>query len=307
MKRIEINSFLVRHPANMIGGLLLLLMCCFQSCSENVADIIPGNGNDTYINFYNAIEAARQGLATDSLGYYNMIYVNDSVPNAVFKKFPQFSDAGSDDKRQYPYHFTGTDYVTDIAGGFGDVFWMPIAEGKYKFIYTSRFKTFLKDTAVVLTRKTYTTQYITESPESNSAYTIVTVPVEPKAVQGKVRVQIVNLATDLGAIDVYQVDDNGKELTSTLPTNLSFGAYSPYAELDTAGANKNNKLVLKFRKNGESTASLTTTVPAISGSTYTLLVQGFINETVRRIKKSNTGYISVDVMPDLRVNSRRMY
>ena len=296
-----------RGVGGEVGLFLLLISCLLSACSENVTDIVPGNDNVAYVNFYNAMEAAHQSLPSDSLGFYNMIYVNDSVPTAVFRNFPQFSESALDDKRQYPFHFTGTPYITDIAGGYGDVFWMPITADTYKFIYTSRFKVFLKDTTVSLKPNTYTTQYITESPTTDSTYTVVTVPVEPKAVQGKVRVQIINLSTDWGAIDVYQVDADGKVLTSTLPVNLSFGAYSAYAELDTANADKNNKLVLKFRKNGESAASLTTTVPAISGSTYTLVVQGFINETVRRIKKSNTRYISVDVMPDLRVNSRRMY
>jgi hypothetical protein len=297
------RTFLI--PLLGVGGLFLLQL--LSSCSENIADIVPGNGNVAYVNFYNAMEAAHQSLPSDSLGFYNMIYVNDSVSNTKFRSFPQFSESTLDDKRQYPFHFTGTPYITDIAGGYGDVFWMPITADTYKFIYTSRFKVFLKDTTVVLKPNTYTTQYIAESPATDSTYTVVTVPVEPKAVQGKVRVQIVNLATDWGAIDVYQVDEDGKKLTSTLPVNLSFGGYSPYAELDIANADKNNKLVLKFRKNGETAASLTTTVSAISGSTYTLVVQGFINETMRRIKKSNTGYISVDVMPDLRVNNRKMY
>jgi len=112
-------------------------------------------------------------------------------------------------------------------------------------------KIFLKDTTINLNPKTYTTQYITESPTTDEDYIIVTVPLELKGTQGKVRVQIVNLATDWGAIDVWQVDRDNRLVTSALPLNLDFAEYSAYVELDIASADSNNNLLLKFRKHGE--------------------------------------------------------
>lgn len=286
---------------------LLISGCWFvNSCSEVVDSVVPGNGNEAYINFYSAIEAISQSRGEDSLAYNNMIYVNDSVPNEVFRYFPAFS-ANFGDDRQYPWSVTGISEVSDGSVRSGDIFYLPIMADSYKFIFTSCNRVFLKDTTISLKPKIYTTQYITESPVADDAYTIVTAPVELKGTAGKVRVQIVNLATDWGAIDVWQVDKDNTLVPSALPANLAFGAYSAYAELDVADADSNNNLVLKFRGHGETGAKLSTIVPAISGSAYTLVVQGFIGESVRRIKKSNTEYASIQIFPSLRVNQRRVY
>lgn len=279
----------------------------FSACTENFDSIVPSGGNDAYINFYNAMEVALQSTAADSLAFDNYIYVNDSVPGAQFKNFPQFSQSFTDDGRQYPSQFTGVPLVTDIAGGSGGVYWMPVIADTYKFIFTSRNKVFLKDTTITLTPKTYTVQYITESPVSDSAYTIVTAPVELKGTKGKTRVQVVNLATDWGPIDVYQVDTDDNEMATGLPQNLSFGKHGDYAELDVKSANNYNKLVLKFRKHGETGARVTVSLPALSGSSYTLVVQGFTGEAKRYIKKNNTGYLAIDIAPNPRVNIRRVF
>lgn len=297
-------TWLLLAPFRGLGAGLLIGIG-LASCSESVDSIIPADGNIAYINFFNLSEVIRQ--STDyTLSHGNMVYVNDSVPNGNFKNFPQFAEGNSDDVRAYPRHFTGTDVVVDYVSS--GVYWMPIAADSYKFIFTSAGKVFLKDTTVTLAPDTYTTQYLVESPKADSAYTIVNVPVEPKAVEGKVRVQVVNLATDLGPVDVVQADDAGNEVASDLPQNLGFGSYNAqYTELDVATAGSNNRLLLKFRKSGNSEDLQTFALTATSGSTYTLVLRGFEKSAVRRMKIGENQYATEEITPALRVLSLRTY
>lgn len=282
-----------------MAGLLL----CLAACQKE--EVITGNGRDTYINFYNASEVLQQYGAYSG---ENLIIINDTLPGV---KQPRFS--ASDDFRQFPSHFTGSELVVDViyppAGAtYNVVYWMPLIADASRFIYTSVNKTYLRDTVLNLLPKTFTTQYLVESPEADDAYRILTVPVERKGTSGKVRIQMLNLSPDLGPLEVFQTDQDGNRVNTNLPTGLSFGQYSPYAELDTAGASATfGRLTLKFSKSGSDEVFLSQAIDAISNSSYIIVFQGFEQETSRRIKISNHQYEQVTVAPNLRVNVRRVY
>lgn len=282
-----------------IAGLLL----CLTACQKE--DVITGNGQDTYINFYNASEVLQQHRAYSA---ENLIIINDTLSGVGQ---PQFSP--SDDFRQFPRHFTGSEIVADAiyppSGATYDVvYWMPLIADASRFIYTSVNKTYLKDTVLHLSPKTFSTQYLVESPEADDAYRILTVPVERKGTPGKVRIQVLNLSPDLGPLGVFQTDNNGNRVSTNLPTALSFGHYSPYAELDTAGASAAfDKLTLKFSKSGNGEAFLSRAIDAVPNSSYIIVFQGFEQETSRRIKTGDHQYEQVTVAPNLRVNVRRVY
>lgn len=289
-----------RHYYWTLGVLL-----CLTACEKK--EVLPGNGQDTYMNFYNASEVLQQD---GSLAANNLILINDSLKGQPQQ--PQFS--GTDDFRQYPRHLTGTDAVIDVlyppfAGlSYNVVYWMPFIADRYKFAYTSVNQTSLVDTTISLQPKTFTTQYLVESPAADNAYLVLNIPVERQGTSGKVRVQVVNLSPDFGPLEVYRTDNQGRRVTSTLPAALNTHAYTAYVDLDTTGASKTyNKIVLNFCKSGSSEVVLTKAVDAISSSTYSVVFQGFEKTTNRRIKTGNNEFQQVTVAPNLRVNVRRIF
>lgn len=281
---------------------LLIGFCLFAACKKN--EVIPGNGQEAYINFYNASEVLQQNFA---LSGKNQIIINDSLPGQVQ---PEFSP--TDDFRQFPRHLTGSaviDAINPPAGLTYDVvYWMALTSDQYRFRYTSVNKTTLTDASIRLSPKTFTTQYLVETPEADNTYSVLNVPVERKGAANKVRLQIINLSPDFGALEVYRADQNGNRVSSELPTGLLADTYSDYIELDTAGASKTyNKIILKFAKSGSNEVLLTKAVDAISNSCYTIVFQGFERTTRRRIKISDTESRTVTVSPNLRVNIRRVF
>lgn len=284
----------------------IALIALLNSCKKDIETYIPGDGQEAYVNFYNATEIIHHSGNLD-LAKNNMIYVNDSLKNDYFQRqFFKFSDLKFDG-RQFPnMHGNWPDVWTGPGQVNGSqVLWQPMPQADfYRFIFTSVNKVFLKDITASLAPKSYTTFYLAESPESDNDYTIVSVPVEPKGIEGRVKIQVVNLSTDWGPIDVVLTDKVGNIVETDLPQNLGFSKYSPYAELDIKYANDYKQLVLKIRQHGSENFTLSTTVDALSESTYAIVVKGFANETTRYIKTSDTENLRVQVAPGLRVHNR---
>lgn len=270
---------------------------CFAACSKS-EDQVPGNGQDAYVNFCNASEVQQQNVL---LAQQNRVIINDTSWDNLQ---PEFMSDG--DIRQYPRHLTGTDLAVDRISG--DIYWMAVIADSYKLTYTSINQTPLHDTTISVTPKSFTTQYLVESPATDNAYCIFTVPVERKGIAGKVRVQVMNLSPDFGPLEVYRTAQDGSRIPTALPSAIAYGTYSPYVELDTAGAaGTNGKLMLKFCKSGSDDVITTRAVDAVSNSSYTIVFQGFETETPRRIRTGEHEYQQVTVSPNLRVNMRRIF
>lgn len=295
----------------------------FTSCRKEA--VIAGNGTEAYVNFYNASEVLRQGrfdlpvpvggITNFGLSEQNMVYVNDSIPRPPLfgihsnNSWPSFAQ-GSDDMRQYPRYITGTISVIDDIGRAGNnVYWLPLASGFYRFIYTAVYKNYLVREGVQLDPKTYTTQYLAEDPANDSAYRVVSMPAHPYAAAGKVRLQAVHLSPDAGAVDVYRMDKDGNRQGDAIVRNLAFGHHNDYADIDTTGASATyGNIVLGFYKAGTATRLYSVGVPATSGASFITVIQGFANTATRRIVVNAHGYTTVtwQVTPDFRVNVRRV-
>lgn len=292
-----------------LAGLILL-----SSCKKN-EDFIPNDGKIAYINFYHAAEALLQNNGISGF----RLQIDDAFPGGLQPEYQ-----GSNGSFQYPSTVTGSNLAVDYLSVPSDVtynvvYWLPVSADKYQFKYnsisynsatqtTSQLGTIAKLNAEI-NANTFVTQYFTESLESDTSFKILNVPVERTGTPGKVRIQVVNLSPDLGPIEVYREDSNGAKITEGLPASVTSGAFSPYAEIDTAGAYKNlGRLLVKIRKSGSTNVLMTASIPATSKSLFTLVVQGFASSTIRRIKSTQaTGFTQVTVSPNLRFNLRRIY
>lgn len=298
------------HKLKFLMGIMGLIL--FSGCQKQ-DDYAPNNGQIAYINFYNAADGLLQNGAISG---FHRIYINDTLSKG---RIPGFS--GSDNFRQYPFTVTGTNLSVDNLSVPSDVtynvvYWLPLKTDQYRFLYNSisadnTRKGTIINTNTELKSESFTTQYLAESLESDTSYQILNVPVERKGTPAKVSIQVVNLCPDLGPLEVYREDSNGAKINEGLPATLASGAYSPYTELDTAGAQKNlGQLLLKIKKAGTTNVLFTVSVPAISKSSFTVVVQGFSSQTTRRIKSiqiSPSDFVQVTVEPNLRVNVRRVY
>jgi len=296
-----------------IGILAFLHMGMFlTSCEENIADVLPAGDNIAYVNFVNAAEVFIYGVQ-ENLQWSNYLYINDSINNPPFNNYNDnpnsypfvFSYETKLDVCQCPRSFTSSDAVT--TGGNADVYWLPVEEGNYRFIYTSKNKTYLKTTDMSLEKSTYQILYLVESPETDSSYTVVNVPIERKdRLEGTVSVQFVNLSPDAGEVEIYRVDAGGNEIEPVDTKGLGFGQYIQ-AEFSTEGTeNTYNSILLRFRA-AEGGDLVSFAIPANDGAVYTVLLRGFAQQTMRKIKKDNHSYAEVNIMPDLRASVRRVF
>jgi hypothetical protein len=299
------NLLFVCFLTAITGGLL-------TACEENLNDTLPADGNIAYVNFVNAGEAFLYGL--DNILYSdNRLYVNDSINNAPFDSYngkvsypavfnyePQLAI------RQFPRHFTANPFAVDNSAR-GDVYWLPMHTGSYRFIFTSKNKTYLQMQSLTLGRQAYQVLYLVESPETNDAYTVVNVPIERKdRVEGSVTVQFVNLSPDAGEVEAYRVDAAGNEIATATASPLAFGEYAS-AELTTAGTQDTyNGILIRFRRPGGEDLQAVS-VPANSGAVYTVLLRGFAQQAERRVKVDNETATRVTVLPDLRCAVRRVF
>lgn len=292
-----------------MGILAFLHMGMFlTSCEENISDALPADGNIAYVNFANLGEA----LLYDTLYLNNYVYINDSVNNPPFNNYnvinnpAVFTYAPTLDIREYPTQ------MSHVGTGAGDnnsgsgIYWLPVEAGDYRFIFTSRDRTYLIAENKTLDKQTYHTLYLAESAVTDSSYAIVDVPIQRiDKLEGSATVQFVNLSPDAGEVEVYRVDAGGNEiLTATEP--LAFGQYQSAALAIEGTENTYNSILLRFRA-AEGGDLVSFAVPANEGAVYTVLLRGFAQQTMRKIKKDNYSYAEVNIMPDLRASVRRVF
>ena len=293
-------------------ALLSMVSVFFTACEKKLDDALPADGNVAYVNFVNAGEVFLYGL-NDTLYRDNRLYIKDSINNAPFDNYngkvsypAVFNYEAQLDIRQYPQHLTGIPGVVDNSTS-ADVYWLPVHAGNYRFIFTSRDRTYLRASNKRLARQTYQVLYLVESPNTDSSYELVNVPIERKdRIEGKVTLQFVNLSPDAGPVEVYRVDATGNEIAAATSSPLAFGQYAS-AELSMEGTKTTrNDILIRFRRPGGEDLQAVS-VPASNGAVYTVLLRGFVQETMRWIKKNNETSVSVTVLPDLRCSVRRVF
>lgn len=290
----------------------LIISISIFSCSENIEPDLPVDGNIAYVNFVNLGEAFLYGTA-DTLYRNNRLYINDSINNIPFNNYNNkvsypivFNYESALDIREYPTSVTNISGVVDNASGGGGIYWLPVEARDYRFIFTSRDRTYLQTEQKALDKQSYHVLYLAENIESDSTYSIIDVPIQRlDKLEGSTTVQFVNLSPDAGEVEAYRVDSEGKEiLTATKP--LSFGEYQS-TELTISGTeNTYNNILLRFRIAG-GTDLTSFAVPANNSAVYTVLLRGFNQPAIRKIKKNNNTYTKVNIMSDLRTSVRRVF
>jgi hypothetical protein len=302
-----------QKKASFVGIALTMAVFLIVACSKDVPDALPANGDVAYVNFVNVGEAFLYGTQEDMLQRENRIYFNDSINNAPFDKYnhqgqypAEFSAESGLDIRQYPQHFTGNNIIIDN-NAQGDVYWLPLHSGDYRFIFTSRDRTYLHTTSTALDRQTFYQLYLVESPESEESYTVVEAPLQrPERVDGQITVQFVHLSPDAGDVEVYRVDSEGNELATATDAPFSFGE-NAMVSLSMEGIEATfNRILLRFRSPGGADLHALS-VPAQSGAVYTVLLRGFAQQTERKVKIDNQNSVSVTVLPNLRSSIRRVF
>lgn len=290
-------------------GIFFMAALEFSACKKNIEPLVA-DAQNAYINFYNASEIL---TSNPNLSVGNMVYVNDSIPQYPFMRYPEFSSGNP----QYPRN-TGGGLETppgnvNIPSGIGYsvAFWMPIAPGQYKFIFTSVNKNYLKDIALTLAAKDRTALYLVESPDGNDQYRLVAVPTERAGTPGKVRIKVVNLSPDAGTLGVVR-DNNGTTEVQGLPQHLQFGEYSEYVEIEPNGTSATSFIDLEINKADGNQNLISTSIPAIPGSSFVLLIQGFTTVSSRKIitgKQTDGSPIweTVNVPANFRATWRRTF
>lgn len=294
-----------------IGSTLGVFLLLFNSCNKEIIPVVT-DSEVAYINFYNAAEAL---VTQHDLRTENMLYIDDSTSHgSSIHRYPKFTEQA--DKRVYPQLASPTGSPIVPPGiGYDAVVWMPIKKGIHRYIYTSMHKNYLKTHLYAIDKAgSLTTMYLAESPEGDESYTIITVPEERAPQDGHVRIRVVHLGTDAGKLSIKRVNAQGTTAEQALTQNLTFGSYSPYITLDTAGVSTTNNLFL-FRFFQESPLGakelMTVPVPALPNTAFTLLVQGFVHATSRRILTGRQPdgsplYRNVTVPAAIRTHVRRV-
>lgn len=296
------------------AGCLMAVSCILlAACSENEN---YGLRPVAYVNFYNAAEVLQQNVALQA---DNRVYINDSLPNDTFRNFPEFSlSSNSTAQRQFPEIVSDADshyYAgqVNLSTDYQYVYYMAIAPGSYRFIYTGPNKVYWRDSTFVLAKDGYTELYLTEDLAADG-YRIVALPGGHGSISGKVRVRVVHLSADTEPLGIARVYADGSTADAGFPQQTSFGEATDYVALDTAGASKQyKKIVLQFSPAGSPGKALTTvSIPAEAGASFTVLVRGFKNQEALQIitgydAGGNPIYKSYTVDPNLRTDLRRNY
>ncbi len=310
MRRIQNKQF------RRIGLLACLGMLFFASCEENISDAVPADGNIAYVNFVNAEEAALFG--GDFLYSENYVYFGDSVSQSPFDHYSSsnypatFSfDNNPVSVRSYPNDQSSSPIESashTYTGSIVTVNFLPVPADEYHFIFTSKNRTYLKALDTRLERGTWHFIYLAESPANDSAYVVLDVPIlRSERKEGTVKLQLLNLSTDLGAMEVFRVDSAGNETPLALPEPLAFGAHADL-EFSLEGTEQtNNNVSLRIRRAGETADLLSIAFPAENGAVYTAIVRGFVEGAVRKVKEDNEQYATVDILPNLRYSLRRVF
>ncbi|WP_162946268.1 DUF4397 domain-containing protein [Chitinophaga barathri] len=261
---------------------------------------------------------------------------NDIPPDAAVNLFnaSQVIQATGpfDQKKIYVdgYDTTGSQYVyfnyqsgrpleypveTLAPGTVPGIPYMRLQAGSHEFTFTNAAKFKAGDISSDFPAGTLHQLYLADGiPASDSlaTYNVLRVEEDRRQPAGKVRVRFVHLSPDAGNFKMYRMDANNNRLFSGLPAEITYGAASPYAELDTAGA-INQRLVLHYFQGADTLSSLlSTSVPAEPGTSYVIVINGFkgkhaIKNPTGRSQSGTVEYETINFEATLAGYVRRSY
>lgn len=289
--------------------LICILLQTLMGCKKEVIPI--SNANEiARINFFDASEVF------NAIGRDNYIYINDSVPSDNFRNgFPKFRRMDRNDP--HGRTFPGSGYMhpnitinvhNANSNLYHNVYWFPMQQGEYKFIFSTDEKVFAKDTTLKFDPKQYYAVYLLDDPNNDGAFNVLSFPEDIKVTEGKVRLRVIHLSPDLGGVRIIRNDVEGKVKKENFPEVLNYRDVTDYIEIDTTGASKshgNILLGLTDAKNPDHMHKMQI-IPADPGSTYVLLIKGHQNQTQRKLIQKDGTYRLIRIIPNIRTLLRRL-
>lgn len=285
---------------------IITLMGMLISCEKEITPLIDTE-QQAFVNFFDASEVLRKSKFSAS-----PIYINDSIPHAPFQlAFPYFDT--NEGERFYPFsvysHRSVPNYVVNPDYRIYDpVYWLPMDQDNYKFIFSSWEKVFVKDTTLHLPSQQFTSVYISDDPAVDGEFKVLALSEEHRRTEGKVRVRFIHLSSDAGKIKVSRRDATGAEIHEDLSTGLTNGEVTEYLEIDTVGtsATNNNILLTFYDAENPDKILYVKALPAIPGSSFVAVILGNREATTRKLKSIGTTYETVEIDPNFRVSLRRI-
>lgn len=289
--------------------LICVLINLFTSCKKEIVPL--SHLEDTaFINFFDASEVF------SVIGRDNYIYINDSITKGIYRNgFPKFEEvtATYPKNRTFPrrsfMHPHNTIFVHNAHQDMYDnIYWFPMQQGEYKFIFSTDEKVFVKDTTLKLEPKRHYTLYLLDDPKKDGEFNIISFPEDTKNTEGKIRLRVLHLSPDIGGIRLIRKDIDGSIIKENFPEVLNYKDVTDYIDIDTTGSYKTNGrilLAITDAKNPEQMYKMQL-LPPEPGGNYILLLKGHKSSTTRKLLNNDGTYKSVTINPRIRTLLRRL-
>lgn len=256
----------MKRPIKQTAFLLLTLLLA-AGCTQNDDYFNPDQGNLAYVAFYNASEVSSTNRP------FFLVYVNDTTEANSLR-----IEEGIIPYRRRNLRLSNHRYV-------------PLRPDSYRFIFTNGARDYrdyrdpathiyIAEEELQLAEASRTTIYMTDDVNDREYRTVVTAD-NARRIEGKVQVRIINLSPDAGTLQISRTYHDGRKEAVEALSPIPFTEYTPYVPFDIAGTEQEaGYLTLEMQTSG---APVTVGVAAMSGSIYTIVVQGFVNPTTRSI------------------------
>lgn len=287
------------------GALLFLLSLLLVACTKKVSPLLPGpGGQSASVNFYSASDLQY------SLGGERYIFIDtpvDTVLNPYHQVYaPGFGSTNPIDQQEYP--------LANTDDAYHSISYIGMIPGGHRLQFTDASRQVIKDSAVILSDKSYTSFYLADAGQEGglASYRLLAVPEEHNGATDKVRMRIINLGPDIGSISCYLQKADGSLLFTPLPQQLPFGTASPYFDLDTTGASRGQLTLQIVADSDPQHRLLTTRLSSTPDHAYVVVVQGFHSPATRQVPEGMNAdgsirYSTVNIPVNLRVNVRQSY
>lgn len=246
---------------------LLLALLLAAGCSRSDEFFNPDQGKTAFIAFYNASEVSSKNHP------FFLVYINDTTR------------ANSIMLQEGKIYYRGRYIVLP------DHRYIPLRPDRYRFIFTngaSSYRYFnepathiyIAEEELQLEEATRTTLFMTDGVNDREYRTVVAAD-NARRIEGKVQVRVINLSPDAGTLGITRIYHDGHTEPVEVWKPLPFAEHTPYAEFDIAGTEQEaGNVMVEITTAG---APVTAAMPAVSGSIYTVVLQGFTAPTTRSI------------------------
>lgn len=288
-----------KHATCFIFGSFLLWGS--SGCDSSVDPELPGGEEEIGLNFYCASEVLGHQKGTAP------IYLDEYTPDIPFNTF-----------MPNPYFVFGTSERQEspalVMASNAAVMYMRHTTGDHRIVFSDTAQQAMVDTVLYFPPQDYHCLYLADEPVPDghpARYAAVSAREERTGEPGKVKLRLINLSPDAGAYSVALTRRDGSlEFVAALSA-IGFKGVSAYAAIDTTGRAMNRQLILNL-VDATGVVVLVTGVPAVSESEYSVVLQGFANDTQRQVRvgQNEDGtprYSLLNIPARISARVRRMY